>query len=208
VGAQSPYKSFDQLLAAFKAQPGVLKVGTAGRTSSGSVAMQLLHHATGIQFTTVAFNGGAEAAAALAAWQVDVMAQTFSDASALMLSGQIVPLATLSSEPLVVQGLPAPIPPVSQWVPGLSANGNYFGFYLPKGTPANELRTVQRIWDEVIPNSVEIKDYSLREGAVFSPVSGAAAQVEALKYLSKAAWSLYETRQLLISPEAAGIPKP
>lgn len=208
VGAQSPYKSFDQFLAAFKAKPGVLKVGTAGRTSSGAVAMQLLQHATDIQFVTVAFNGGAEAAAALASGQVDVMAQTFSDASALMLGGQILPLATLSAEPLVVQGLPAPIPPVGQWVPGLSANGNYFGFYLPKGTPANEIRTVQRIWDEVVPNSVEIKDYALREGAVFSPVSGASAQLEALKYLSVAAWSLYDTRQILISPEQAGIPRP
>jgi len=208
VGAQSPYKTFDQLLAGFRASPGTLRVGSSGPASTGVIAMRLLAEKTGITFSNVFFNGGAEVAAACAAGQIDAMAQTFTDSAALMRSGQVLPLATLSPRPLVIEGLPELIPPVGRWVPDLVSSGNYFGFFLPRGTPSNVLRTLQKIWHEVIPNSPEVRSYALGNGAEFSPVTGALAQEEVLKYLRPAAWGLYDAGLTLFSPEAVGIPRP
>jgi hypothetical protein len=101
---------------------------------------------------------------------------------------------------MLLQGVSDPIPPVSNWVPALAANGNYFGLYLPKGTPSNAIRALQKIWDELIPTYPAVKDYALRTGATFSPVTGAAAQAEVLNYLSAAACCLYDAKQLVRSP--------
>jgi len=208
VGAQSPHQNFGQLLEAFKAKPGVLRVGTAGPVTTGAIAMHLLQQKTGIQFSNLVFNSGAAVAAACAAGEIDVMAQSFTDGAALMRAGEIRPLATLSAEPLVVEGLTAAIPPVSQWVPGLSASGNCFGFLLPGGTPTNVVSAVEKIWSEVIPNSPELLNYAAMNGAKFKPVTGAAAQAEVLNYLSPVAWSLFEAGVTLFSPDLVGIPRP
>jgi hypothetical protein len=70
------------------------------------------------------------------------------------------------------------------------------------------IRALQKIWDELIPTSPEVKDYAPRTGAAFSPVIGSAAQVEVLNNLSAAAWNLYDARQLVRSSEVVGIPRP
>lgn len=208
VGPNSPYQTFDQLLAGFRAQPGRLRVGSAGVSSAGRIAIQLLQEKTGVQFSNVFFNGGSEVAAACAAGQIDAMGQGITDGIDLMRAGQVRPLATLSGEALMVEGLAQPIPPVSQWVPGLSASGNFFGLFLPKGTPANVLRTVQRIWDEVVPNSPELQAFARRNGSPFFPITGAAAQAEASKYIAVAAWTLFDAGLTKLSPASVGIPRP
>jgi hypothetical protein len=101
-----------------------------------------------------------------------------------------------------------PIPPVSQWVPGFSSSGNYFGFFLAKGTPPEVLSTILKIFDEVIPTSPEFLNYAHVNGAHFEPVTGATAQAEAMKYISPAAWALYEAGIALYSPLIVGIPRP
>jgi tripartite-type tricarboxylate transporter receptor subunit TctC len=208
VSSNSPHQNFGDLLAAFKAQPGKIRVGTAGRVATGSVAMQLLAEKTGIQFSNVFYNSGAEVAAACANGDVEVMAQTFSDGANLMLAGRLRPLANISPNALIIPGLSNSVPPVKDWVPGLEATGNYFGFFLPKGTPLYVLKTVQDIFDRIIPTSPEFAAYAEANGANFVPVTGAAAQVEVMKYISKAAWSLYDAGATLYSPEIVGIPRP
>lgn len=208
VASNSPHQNFGDLLAAFKAQPGRIRVGTAGRVATGSVAMQLLQEKTGIQFSNVLYNSGAEVAAACANGDVEVMAQTFSDGSSLMLAGRIRPLANISPNALTIPGLSNSVPAVKDWVPGLEATGNYFGLFLPKGTPDYVLKTIQKIFDQIIPTSPEFAAYVEANGANFVPVTGDAAQAEVMKYISKAAWSLYDAGATLYSPEIVGIPRP
>lgn len=208
VGTNSPHQSFDQLLADFRARPGQLRVGSAGLSSAGRIAIQLLQQKTGIQFSNVFFNGGIEVAAACAAGEIDAMAQGITDGVDLMRAGRLRPLATLSGEALMVDGLAQPIPPVSQWVPGLSAGGNFFGLFLPKGTPPQVVRAVQRIWDEVVPTSPELQAFARRNGSPFFPVTGSTAQAAASKYVAQAAWTLFDAGLTKLSPAAAGIPRP
>jgi tripartite-type tricarboxylate transporter receptor subunit TctC len=208
VGSQSPYQTFDQLLAGFRAKPGQLRAGSAGLSSAGRIAIELLREKIGIQFTNIFFNGGSEVAAACAAGTIDVMAQGITDGVAQMRSGQVRPLATLATEALTIEGLSQPIPPVSQWVPGLGVNGNYFGFFLPRGTPMNVVNAVQRVWDQVVPNSPEIQLYASANGAPFGPITGAAAQAAAASYIQSAAWTLFDAALTKVSPATVGIVRP
>ncbi|MGA1238854.1 MAG: tripartite tricarboxylate transporter substrate-binding protein, partial [Limisphaerales bacterium] len=183
VGSQSPYQNFDQLMAGFRDRPGELRVGSAGLSSAGRIAIELLRQKTGIEFIDVFYNGGIEVAAACAAGEIDVMAQAITDGVELMRSGQIRPLATLADTQLEIEGLDQPILPVNQWIPELSATGNYFGIFLTQSTPSNVVNAVQEVWDTLVPDSLLIEEYARTNGASFNPVSAASAQAATAGYI-------------------------
>ncbi len=208
VNASSFYQTLDQLVAAFRANPGALKVGTVGPASTGGIAMQLLASKAGVKFTTVVYNGGIDVANACAAGEIDAMAQSIADTGTQIRSGKIRALANLSSSPLAVEGLSEPIPPASRWVHGLSADGNYFGIFLPKQTPPHVIATLQKLWDSNVAHSSELQAAALRNGAGFATFAGARAQAEVLPYLQPAAWALFDAGVTKFSPEVLGIPRP
>jgi tripartite-type tricarboxylate transporter receptor subunit TctC len=208
VGSQSPYQDFDQLMAGFRDHPGELRVGSAGLSSAGRIAIERLRQKTGIEFIDVFYNGGIEVAAACAAGEIDVMAQAITDGVEYMRSGEIRPLATLAATPLEIEGLAQPIPPVDQWIPELSATGNYFGIFLTKSTPSNVVNALLDTWDTLVPNSLLVEEYARTNGASFNPVSGDAAQSATALYIEAAAWTLFDAGLTEISPADAGIPRP
>ena len=52
VNPNTPYQNAKQLLDAMKAQPGKISVATAGVTSAGHNAMELIAKATGVTYST------------------------------------------------------------------------------------------------------------------------------------------------------------
>jgi tripartite-type tricarboxylate transporter receptor subunit TctC len=64
--ANTPYKSIADVLAAAKAQPGRLSVGSPGNGSINQIVIEWLALNTGTQFQHIPYKGGAPAAAALA----------------------------------------------------------------------------------------------------------------------------------------------
>jgi tripartite-type tricarboxylate transporter receptor subunit TctC len=63
----TPYQNMTQLLDAMKAKPGEIKVATAGVTSGGHNAMELIAKATGVKYRHVTYDGGNPAAVATVA---------------------------------------------------------------------------------------------------------------------------------------------
>jgi tripartite-type tricarboxylate transporter receptor subunit TctC len=57
-GAQKPYKSFADVLAAAKAKPDTLTVGNVGNGSLGHLATILVNQAAGIKLVSVPYKGG------------------------------------------------------------------------------------------------------------------------------------------------------
>src|SRR5947208_9653755 len=53
-----PWQDAKQVLDAMKAQPGKISVATAGVTSAGHNAMELISKATGVQYREVSYDGG------------------------------------------------------------------------------------------------------------------------------------------------------
>jgi len=117
-------------------------------------------------------------------------------------------LAVLDSQPLTIQGVADPIPPVTKWVPAYKPGANYFGIFLPKGVPPEVVQTLGRIWDEEVAKSKPIRDYAMERGAVFKPSWGEEAQKRAYTYLQPVAWLYYEGGKAKLSPDTVGIPKP
>jgi putative tricarboxylic transport membrane protein len=109
VNKESPYQSFDQLLSAWKADPGKVTVG--GGSSPGGpdhLAPMLIAKSAGIdpkQVNFVSYDGGGELLAAVLGGQVAFGVTGVGETKDQIEAGEIRPLAVTSAQP--VQGLDA-----------------------------------------------------------------------------------------------------
>ncbi len=207
VNPKTPYKDAKELLAAMKAQPEKISVATAGVTSAGHSAMDLIAKAAGVKYRHVTYDGGNPAVVATVAGEAEVTTQLAAEQADMIRGKRLLPLATVSDKPLELEGYGV-IPPLSQTIPGFVAPANYFGIFIPKGVPDEVIKTVQKIWDENISKSEAVKKYATSRGALFVPTSGEAAQKAVFPAVQANAWMLFESGKAKVSPDTVGIPKP
>ena len=207
VNPKAPYQTAKELIAAMKANPGKISVATAGVTSSGHSAMDLIAQAADVKYRHVTYDGGNPAVVATVAGEAEVTTQLAVEQSDMIRGKRLRPLATISDKPLDIEGYGV-IPPLSQTLPGFVAPINYFGIFIPKGVPDEVVKTVQKIWDESISKSEALKKYATSRGALFAPTSGEAAQKAVFPAVQANAWTLFNSGKATVSPDTVGIPKP
>src|SRR5437870_11877691 len=130
VNPQTPYKTAKDLLDAMKAKPGQISVATAGVTSAGHNAMELISKATGVKYRHVTYDGGNPAVVATVAGEAEVTTQLAVEQADMIRGKRLRPLAAVSEKPLELEGY-GTIPPLSQTLPGFTAPANYFGIFVP-----------------------------------------------------------------------------
>ncbi len=207
VNPNTPYQNAKQLLDAMKAQPGKISVATAGVTSAGHNAMDLISKATGVKYRDVSYDGGNPAVVAAVSGEADLTTQLAVEQADMIRGKRLRPLATVSDKPLELEGY-GTIPPLSNTLPGFSAPANYFGIFIPKGVPDEVVKTVEKIWADNISKSEALKRYAASRGALFAPSYGDAAQKAVFPAVQANAWMLFENGKAKVSPDSVGIPKP
>jgi tripartite-type tricarboxylate transporter receptor subunit TctC len=207
VNPQTPYQNAKQLLDAMKANPGKISVATAGVTSAGHNAMELISKATGVTYRHVTYDGGNPAVVATVAGEADATTQLAVEQADMIRGKRLRPLATVSDKPLDLEGY-GTIAPLSNTIPGFSAPANYFGIFIPKGVPDEVIKTLEKIWAEKIASSEAIKKYAASRGALFAPSYGEAAQKAVFPAVQANAWLLFNSGKAKVSPDTVGIPKP
>jgi tripartite-type tricarboxylate transporter receptor subunit TctC len=207
VNPKTPYNSAKDLLDAMKAKPGQISVATAGVTSAGHNAMELISKATGVKYRHVTYDGGNPAVVATVAGEAEVTTQLAVEQADMIRGKRLRPLAALSDKPLELEGF-GNIPPLSQTLPGFTAPANYFGIFLPKGVPDEVVKTLEKVWAENIAKSEALKKYATSRGALFNPLSGDAAQKAVFPAVQANAWLLFNGGKAKVSPDTVGIAKP
>ena len=207
VNPATPYKTAKELLDAMKARPGQIPVATAGVTSAGHNAMELISKVTGVKYRHVTYDGGNPAVIATVSGETEVTTQLAVEQADMIRGKRLRPLAAVSDKALELEGYGS-IPPLSQTLPGFSAPANYFGIFIPKGVPDDVVKTVERIWTQNIVSSEALKKYATSRGALFNPLSGDAAQTAVFPAIQANAWVLFEGGKAKVSPDTVGIPKP
>ncbi|HSI55309.1 MAG TPA: tripartite tricarboxylate transporter substrate binding protein [Ramlibacter sp.] len=207
VNPATPYQNPKQLLDAMKAKPGQISVATAGVTSAGHNAMELISKVTGVKYRHVTYDGGNPAVVATVAGEAEVTTQLAVEQADMIRGKRLRPLAAVSDKALELEGF-GTIPPLSATLPGFTAPANYFGIFIPKGVPDDVIKTVERIWTENITKSEALKKYATSRGALFNPQSGDAAQKAVFPAIQANAWVLFEGGKAKVSPDTVGIPKP
>mgnify|MGYP000152859202 CR=1 FL=1 len=207
VNADSPYETFDDLLEAMEANPGEVSVATAGLSSAGHNAMELISQATGAEYKHVTYDGGNPAVIATVSGETEVTTQLAVEQAEMIRGGRIRPLAVLSDTPLSIDGY-GEIPPLTNWLPDIQLATNYFGIWAPADIPAEVAETMNQIWEDHISNSEVLQSYATERGALFTPAYGQEAQDLALSRVKAQAWTLFDSGKASISPDSVGIERP
>jgi tripartite-type tricarboxylate transporter receptor subunit TctC len=128
----SPYHAVADVIAAAKAKPGSLDVGTPGYGSINQLVLESMALNTGTKFTHVPYKGGAPAAQALAAGDIPLAILASSSVAPFVPGGRIRVLAITTAQR-------SPLDP--QW-PTLKAEGagdiamsNWTALLAPKAVP-------------------------------------------------------------------------
>jgi len=155
VPANSPFKSFPELLAFAKANPGKLNYASAGPGSSVHMVTALFELESGTKMNHVPYKGSGPALIDLIGGQVDLMFDNMSSSVAHVESGKLRALAVTSAK-----RLPAfpDVPAIAEVLPGYESSA-WFGLFGPAKLPApitarlnkelNEILRDQAVWQKL-----------------------------------------------------------
>lgn len=205
VNANTPYKTLDDLIKAMKDKPGTVTVATAGINSSGGAALGAFSTGAGVEAKHVTYDGGNPAVIATAGGETQVTTQLAVEQAEMIRAGRIRALAVVGTKPLNLEGVPE-IPAVTKFIPTFPATDNYFGIFVPKGVPAEVVKTLEMIWTDKIAKSEALKKYATSRGAIVAVVSGDAAKAAVMPAVKETAWGLWDRKQAKVDPASVGIP--
>jgi len=140
------YQTFAEVVAAARAQPGSVSIGSSGHGSASHIASELLRTRGGVQLQHVPYRGSAPALADLVGGQIDLAGSSIASTAGLRQAGKLRALA-------VVSNTRSPLLPD---VPALAELGlaeievqSWYGLFAPAGLPAEITRllhaTVSRV---------------------------------------------------------------
>jgi tripartite-type tricarboxylate transporter receptor subunit TctC len=207
VNPKQPYQTAAELIEGMKNKPGAITVATAGVTSAGHAAMDMVANAGKVTYRNVTYDGGNPAVVATVAGETVATSQVASDEAEMIRGKLLRPLAAIGDKPVSLEGFGI-IPPLSDTIKGFTAPANYFGIFVPNGVPDEVIATLQAIWRDTIANSAKLKAYAARNGALFGPISGSEAQKLAFPAVQANAWQLFKSGKAKVSPATVGIPAP
>lgn len=207
VNPDTPYEDFGDLLDAFAKDGAEIPVATAGQLSAGHNAMLSIEKYADLSWRHVTYDGGNPAVIATVAGETEVVPQLAVEQADMLAGGRLRALAVLDDEALELEGY-GTIPPITDWIPDFTPAPNYFGIWVPKDAPQEVIDTFGELWDTAVADSEELRQYAAERGAVFAPSWGEEAVQDAMPFLSKVAWTLYDAGEAEISPDEIGIPEP
>lgn len=133
VASSSPYKTLADVVAAAKAQPNKITLGTPGNGTVAHLTGELFQKASGIKLQHVPYKGSAQAITDLLGGSIAVFMSSIPTAQAQIKSGAMRALAVTSAQRAA--DLPS-VPTINEsGYKGFDAR-TWFGLLAPAGTPA------------------------------------------------------------------------
>jgi tripartite-type tricarboxylate transporter receptor subunit TctC len=132
VASNSPYKSLKDLVAAAKAKPGQLNMGSPGSGTIGHVGGELFQRRAGVKFAHIPYKGAGPVVTDLMGGSVDLYFGNTQAVDALVKGGRLRALAVTSPQRLKTMPDVATI--AESGYPGFEAS-TWSGLVAPKGTP-------------------------------------------------------------------------
>ena len=167
-----PAKTFDEFLAYAKANPGKLNCSSTGIGTSSHLSCFLLAKRASFEAVHVPYKG-ADALRDLIAGRVQFMFATIPSVKQHIDAGTLRAIAVTSAKRS--RSMPD-VPTVAErGFPGFEA-GSWFGFFAPKGTPAEVIATLNKAVNEII-DIPAMQASMIKEGA--DPAGGSPQQFAA-----------------------------
>ena len=153
----SPFKTFQDLVAYAKANPGKLNFGGSGRNSANHASHERFNAAFGVKSTYVPYKGTGDMSIAVVGSQIDG-AMTYT-AFAINNKGKVRALAVaMEKRHPLLPDVPTFRELGVDWV-----DGAYRGIGVPKSTPPEARKRLSDLWMQ-LNNDAEMKDLAAKSG--------------------------------------------
>ncbi len=148
VRSESPYKTLQELVAAAKASPGKISVGSPGEGTSSHLNLEMLMISAGVQMTHTPFKGWGQSSPALLGGHIDALVAQPAELKGQVDGKRMRVLAAFQPDRHPV----FPDVPTAKEAGYDVANGVWFLLMAPKGTSAPVLKYLHDAAKEAIQN--------------------------------------------------------
>lgn len=213
VSKNSEFDSFDKLLEGIKA--GTVTCGTAGLGSTGYTNLCILASAEPAfnpaegSYKHIAYSGGAAAVTAVIAGEVDFTPQLSNEMIDYLRSGDMVALAALTEEDLVLDGVSYTIPSLKNFMPDAEKVlpcGDAFGLLFPSDVPEDVKAILEASYLKAC-ESEAAKNFSTEKGVILSAYNLADSNALRDTAAHDSGWILFDSGAGINSPEMFGYPR-
>ncbi len=209
VGADAPYETLDELIAAATADPGSIRASAGGAGSIHHLNLLALMKGTGAEFNFIPYPGSAPAQTAAMTGEVSVVVTSLAEQQELLKGGRLRPLGMLVPDDFELDGVGV-IPSAFTAYPDLAEHlpiSQAIGMAVLDTVPDDVKVELTRAFEDAI-DSPAVQAWATENYYQLSGKTGDAAKAEFAKLESLFAWTLYELGAAKVDPESLGIPMP
>lgn len=208
VNADAPWQTLEELIDAVKAAPGTIAAGASGAGSIHHLNLLALERGTETSFRFIPYGGSGPAQEAAVSGEVQVIITSLAEQQALILGGQIRPLAMLVPESSTIGTMEIPsgfdtYPALADYLPLKQA----IGFAVLASAPDDAKAALTAAFDKAMQSDT-VKSWAETNYYDLSGESGAEASAVFATLESNFAWTLSELGIATVDPASLGIPKP
>jgi len=136
VNSNRPWKTFGELMAAAKKDPGKLTMGSSGTGTVSHITISSVSRAAGVEITHVPYRGGGPAFSDLLAGNIDMMFDVIPAAMPHVREGRFRPLAVGSADRITYVPELRDVPSMKELLPNSGIDmQSWYGVNVPTGTP-------------------------------------------------------------------------
>jgi tripartite-type tricarboxylate transporter receptor subunit TctC len=132
VRKDAPFRSFQEMVAYAKRNPGRVRIGNAGPGSAGDLSVQVINSVAGTDLESIPYKGAAPAVNAVIGEQVEAVILALGPVSAYIKSGTLRPIAISSEFPELPE-----VPTLAKLGYRQDLLGVWFAWMVPAGVPDN-----------------------------------------------------------------------
>ena len=151
VNSNSPYKSFQDVIAAAKKDPGKLSMGSSGTGTISHLTISKICKFAGVDITHVPYRGGAPALQDLLAGNIDMMFDVIPLSMTHVREGRLRVLAAASAERTTFSDDLKDVPAMKELLPGSNIDmQSWYGVNAPAGVPADRIALLHKAITSVV----------------------------------------------------------
>ncbi|MBO1075589.1 Bug family tripartite tricarboxylate transporter substrate binding protein [Roseomonas marmotae] len=151
VNANSPYKTFDDVIKAARKDPGKLTMGSSGTGTISHLTIAKVCKATGVDITHVPYRGGAPALQDLLSGNIDMMFDVIPLAMSNVREGRLRVLAAASADRVTYSPELKDVPGMKELLPGSGIDmQSWYGMNVPAGVPQDRIAILHKAIAQVV----------------------------------------------------------
>lgn len=213
VKPDSPFKTFDDVVKAAKANPGKISISTSGTGGLWQELALIVGNQAGIELKYVPYKGGKPATLAGLQGEVDIAGGGVHEHIDFVRAGKLRMLQQTGTKDIVVDGV-GTLPSVGNFIPKIKSLLPLSGIYnlaVKRDTPIEVLKEIEKAWiaacdGEKFKQVVKSKHFEI------DVRTGEAADRRAAQVETVTAWTFWANQdkigQKVVNPEELGLPKP